>query len=236
VPRPKQRTPALRDRVLNVAVATLAGQGVAGFTTRKVAEGAATSIPAVYELFGDKAGLVREVFFEGFRKLRRRFDAIEDSADPREDLRRVIAVFRSFIRESPVLAEVMFSRPFADFDPGSEEREAGSAVREFIVSHVRRCIEAGDLRGDPIDIAHVLVALAQGLAAQEAAGWLGTSKASVERRWALAFEGMLGGFARANAAVTRPAGPAAAVRSESGSGGRAAPRPRSGTPPGRTRR
>ena len=31
---------------------------------------AQTSTPAVYELFGDKAGLVREVFFEGFRLLR----------------------------------------------------------------------------------------------------------------------------------------------------------------------
>jgi hypothetical protein len=28
-----------------------------------------TSVPAVYELFGDKAGLVREIFFEGFRRL-----------------------------------------------------------------------------------------------------------------------------------------------------------------------
>jgi AcrR family transcriptional regulator len=174
----------------------LADEGVAGFTTRKVAEGAATSIPAVYELFGDKAGLVREVFFEGFRQLRRRFDRIEDSNDPLADLVRVMEVFRSFVRESPVLAEIMFSRPFADFDPGAEERDAGGAVREFIVGHVRRCIEAGSLVGDATDIAHVLVALAQGLAAQEAAGWLGTSKASVERRWRRAFEAMLAGFAQ----------------------------------------
>jgi hypothetical protein len=37
VPRAKQRTPALRDHVLNVALATLAAEGVAGFTTRRVA-------------------------------------------------------------------------------------------------------------------------------------------------------------------------------------------------------
>src|SRR5215467_676533 len=60
MPRAKQRTAALRDRVLQVAVAMLASDGVAGFTTRRVAERAATSTPAVYELFGDKAGLVRE--------------------------------------------------------------------------------------------------------------------------------------------------------------------------------
>ena len=65
MPRPKQRTPELRDHVLHVALATLAADGVTGFTTRNVARQAQTSTPAVYELFGDKAGLVREVFFEG---------------------------------------------------------------------------------------------------------------------------------------------------------------------------
>jgi AcrR family transcriptional regulator len=180
--------------VLHVAVAMLADEGVAGFTTRKVAHGAATSVPAVYELFGDRSGLVREVFFEGFRQLGRQFDRLIDSDDPRADLVRVMEVFHAFVRANPVLAEVMFSRPFSDFDPGPDERAAGSAVREFIIGRVRRGIDAGVLVGDATDIAHVLVALAQGLAMQETAGWLGTSKASVNRRWALAFRAALDGF------------------------------------------
>jgi AcrR family transcriptional regulator len=199
VPRAKQRTRELRDHVLQVAVAMLAIEGVAGFTTRRVAQEAATSTPAVYELFGDKAGLVREVFFEGFRLLLRRFDRMGVSDDPRADLVRVVRVFRAFVRENPVLAEVMFSRPFADFDPGPAEITAGSAVRELIVARVRRTIDAGILRGDPTDVAHVLVALAQGLAAQEAAGWLGTSKASIDRRWDLAVDAVLDGLDAADA-------------------------------------
>jgi AcrR family transcriptional regulator len=194
VPRAKQRTPALRDRVLQAAVAMLATDGVAGFTTRKVATGAATSLPAVYELFGDKAGLVREVFFVGFRELRRHLDQLPETADPRADLVAVIEVFRTFVRANPVLAEVMFSRPFTDFDPGPAEVEATSSVRLFIVGRVRRCIDAGVLGGDETDVAHVLLALAQGLAAQETAGWLGTSSASTDRRWALAVQATLDGL------------------------------------------
>ena len=72
MPRAKQRTPELRDRVLAVAVETLVSEGIAGFTTRRVAERAETSLPAVYELFDDKAGLIRAVFFEGFRRLGKR--------------------------------------------------------------------------------------------------------------------------------------------------------------------
>jgi hypothetical protein len=64
----------------------------------------------------------------------------------------------------------MFSRPVADFQPGPDEARAG------------------------VDIAHILLAAAQGLAAQETAGWLGTSKASVDRRWALGIGAVLDGL------------------------------------------
>jgi len=174
----------------------LAADGVGGFTTRKVAAQAHTSPPAVYELFGDKAGLVREVFFEGFRLLGDRFGRLRESGDPRADLLRAIRVFRIFVRDNPVLAQVMFSRPFADFDPGPAELAAGAATREFIVHRVRRCIDAGIIDGDRVDIAHGLLALAQGLAMQEAAGWLGSSTDSANRRWDLAVHALLAGLGR----------------------------------------
>jgi AcrR family transcriptional regulator len=194
VPRAKQRTGQLREHIVQVAVGMLAADGVGGFTTRKVAEQARTSPPAVYELFGDKAGLVREVFFEGFRLLGDRFARLRESDDPRADLIRAVQAFRIFVRRNPVLAQVMFSRPFADFDPGPDELQAGAATREFIVRSVRRCIDAGIIDGDQTDIAHALLALAQGLATQEAAGWLGSSRASVNRRWDLAVRALLAGL------------------------------------------
>lgn len=195
MPRAKQRTPELRAHLVDVAVATLADAGVAGFTTRKVASGAATSIPAVYELFGDKAGLVRAVFFEGFRRLLARFELLSTTDDPRADLVAIFVAFRGFVAAEPMLAEVMFSRPFTDFDPGPDEWEGSGSVREVIVGAVSRCIEAGVVEGDATDVAHVLLALAQGLAAQETAGWLGSSTASTDRRWSLAFEVALDGLA-----------------------------------------
>src|SRR5277367_1339106 len=155
MPRAKQRTPELREHVLSVALATLAADGIAGFTTRRVAERARTSTPAVYELFGDKAGLIREVFFAGFRMLGGDFRALAETADPHADLLAAIGAFRDFARRNPVLAQLMFSRQLADFDPGPAEAAAGPAVREFLVGRVRRCTEAGLLHGDSTDIAHV---------------------------------------------------------------------------------
>ncbi len=197
MPRPKQRTPELRDQVLAAAVPLLARVGTAGFTARAIAREAHTSPPAIYELFGDKAGVVREVFFAGFRALGVQLEELGSSADPRADLMRLIEAYRKFIQRNPALCEVMFSRPFADFDPGPSELEASSSVRIVIVDCVRRCVQAGFIHGEPTDIAHVLVALIQGLAAAESARRLGTSRVSIDRRWELGVDALLAGFSRA---------------------------------------
>ncbi len=194
MPRAKLRTPELRDHVLRTAAAVIAADGVGGLTTRRVAQAADTSTPAVYELFGDKAGLVRELFFEGFRRLRDQFDQLDPSDDPLADLAALAQRFRAFSLANPALAQVMFARPFPDFDPGPDEEQAGRAVRRIIVSRVRRAIDAGLVAGDPDDIALVLVSLSQGLASNEAAGWLGSSQASIDRRWTVAIDAVLRGL------------------------------------------
>jgi AcrR family transcriptional regulator len=196
LPRPKQRTDELRAHVLHRALEMLERDGVLGFTARRIADEAGTSMPAVYELFGDKAGLLREVFFEGFRLLLAHYEALPETSDPRADLFAVLHAIRGFVAEHPVLAELMFGRPFADFDPGPADLKAGTAVRNFVIRRVKRCLDAEILRGDATDIAHVLVALVQGLSAQQRAGWLGRSKASIDRRFQLALQAMLEGLAR----------------------------------------
>jgi AcrR family transcriptional regulator len=197
VPKLKQRTPQLREQVLAAALRLLAEDGVAALTARRLAAEAGTSPAAVYELFGDKAGVVRALFFAGFARLGEALaaDAGAADAEPLEQLVALARRYRRFIVEQPALATVMFSRPFASFDPAPEEAAAGAAVREQIVGAVRRAIAAGALHGDPTDVAHACVALVHGLAAAEAARRLGSSPAAIERRWDVAVRALLRGFA-----------------------------------------
>ncbi len=146
---------------------------------------------------------MRELYFEGFRQPRGELAALPETGDPSATCgrsRRHTAVLSG---TTVSLAEVMFSRPFTDFSPGPDELAATSSVRILIVGRVRRCIEAGRLRGDETDVAHVFVALIQGMAFAEAAGRLGTSTESVERRWRLAIGTLLNGFG-AQRARSRP--------------------------------
>ncbi|HZV73578.1 MAG TPA: TetR/AcrR family transcriptional regulator [Conexibacter sp.] len=203
MPKPKQRTPELGERVLAAALRIIARDGVAALTARALAEEAGTSPPAVYELFGDKTGVVRAMFFSGFEQLGAALAQLAAGEDPVEDLVALAQRYRGFIVAHPALAAVMFSRPFASFDPAPEEAAAGAAVREQIVGAVRRAIGAGRLRGDPTDVAHACVALVHGLAAAESARRLGSSPAAVERRWDVAVRALLRGFA---APAPAPAG------------------------------
>lgn len=201
MPRVKQRTDALHERGVASALAVLAEEGVAGLTTRTVARRAQASVPAIYEVFGDKAGLIREVFFKGFRMLGDDLSAIPPTTDPLEALRRLAEAFRQFVLANPVLAQIMFSRPFADFDPTTEDDKAGVKVRKIFVHRVRIAVDAELLAGDPTDIAHLFFALVEGLAAAESAQRLGASKQSVDRRWRLGVNALIDGLSPGPAAA-----------------------------------
>jgi AcrR family transcriptional regulator len=194
VPRVKQRTNELRERAVASALTVLAEEGVAGLTARNVARRSEASVPAVYEVFGDKAGLIREVFFEGFRMLGDALGTLPPTDNPLEALERLATGYREFVLANPVLAQVMFSRPFADFDPTVAEDKAGVTVREIFVERVQVAVDAGLFAGDPRGIALVFFGLLEGLAAAESARRLGSSRPSVDRRWDLGIKALFAGL------------------------------------------
>ena len=194
--RAKQRTPALRDHVLNVAIATLAADGVAGFTTRRVAEQAQTSTPAVYELFGDKAGLVREVFFEGFRLLRRAVRrAGRRRRDPRADLAAVIAALPGLRPRQPgpgpadVLPAVRRLRP----RPGRAGRPARPSASSSSAGSGGAPARACCAATTPTSRTCSGAGPGAGRAGERRAGWAARAS-SRDRRWELAIEAVLDGL------------------------------------------
>lgn len=195
MPRPKQRTPELRETILAAALELLASNGVPAITTREVARQAGTSLPAVYELFGDKAGLIRAMFFTGFERLSDHLHEIKETDQPLQDLRAGALAYRSFVAQNPTLFDVMYSRPFVSFDPGPDEQTAGTTVREFMTRRIDRCASDGLIEGDSTDIAHALLGLILGLARQESSGWLGSTNESRDRRWELGVDVFLSGLA-----------------------------------------
>ncbi len=173
-------------------------------TARSIAAAADTSPAALYELFGDKAGLLRAVFFEGFRQLAEVVESVPITPDPEADLVSTFAATRRFALGRPMLFELMFARPFAEFQPGSGDQAAAAVVYRTVMSRVDRCLEGGVLSGDRVDVAQVLIATNRGLIAAELAGILASTPASCERRWALGMRSMMAGLRPDHATETEP--------------------------------
>lgn len=194
MPRTKQRTPELRNDLVDVAAGLLAAEGTAGFTARRIAAEAGTSPPAIYELFGDKAGLLRALFFRGFESLGFALAEVPEAGGREDGIVELASVYRRFMLDHRILSELMFSRPFAEFEPDADERAAGAAVRERIVGEMQAASSAGTIGVDPVDAAHVLVATIQGLAFAEQAERFGSSPGSTDRRFELAIRALIAGM------------------------------------------
>ena len=185
--RPRTHDEKLRVRLLDEGGRILAGEGPAALTTRALAERAETSSSAVYALFGDKAGLVRAMFVEGFRRLIGRFAEIQRTDDPLADLEAMGRAFRANALANPHLYDLMFGCPFPDFRPEEDEAREAQGAFEALVEAVTRCRDAGAIApADPVDAATTLFGLVHGLSNLELRGWLGSPE-EADRRWALAF-------------------------------------------------
>lgn len=195
MPPKKERTPELRERLVEAAIAILAEDGVAAVTTRNVAARAQTTAPAIYELFTDKAGLIQAIAIEGFARLAGALLELPPTTGGTADIVVAVQAFRRFTQGHPRLFEVMYSRPFAELESDADGQAAGESARLAFVGRVRACRDAGVIHGDVTDIAHAILALSIGLATQETAGWLATTPTARTRRWDSALHGLLNGFA-----------------------------------------
>jgi AcrR family transcriptional regulator len=194
MPRATQRTSELRSTLLDAASMRLEA-GDTALTARSVAAAAGTSTAALYELFGDKSGLLRSLFYDAFRRLEVVLGGVARGDNSRTDLLAVLGSARRFALDHPRLFELMFSRPFAEFRPTPEDERAGSGTFRTVMRFVDAAIDAGVIAGDRVDLAQVLIATNRGLIASELAGILASSPSAAERRWQLAIHALLDGLA-----------------------------------------
>ena len=184
--------------MLHRTLLTLERNGPAAVTARRIAADAESSTAAVYELFGDKHGVIRSLFLDGFHRLAQLLHELSSVGDGRGDLIASLDTTRAFAVESPALFEVMYQRPFIEFQPGPSDLEAAQSIYVHVVGRVATWIGAPKRAARTIDAAHALVALNRGLVADEIAGVLGNTPASIGRRRRVAINALLDGLDNTN--------------------------------------
>lgn len=193
--RPRNRDyDELRRALIDAAGRVLSTEGPAALSTRRVAQLAGVSTTAVYSLFGDKGGLVREMFLAGFARLADAFAKIPATEDPVVDLRALGRAYRENALTNPHLYELMFGRPVPEFRP---DEAASAEIRptfDALVAAVDRCIDEGAFApADPYEVAVGLNGLVHGMCSLELRGALG-DRTEADRLWDRALETMLKGL------------------------------------------
>lgn len=184
--RPRQRTPELRDRFIDETLKILEASGSDAITTRAVAAASGSSQAALNELFGSKVGLIDATALRGFGAVR---DVLQQSLPSTDSADRVLALCRAhhdFSTRHPHLIALMYSRPFRDFAPTEADVAVASDILRLFTTEVALLIGAERRSPQVTDTAIGLIALLVGLHHQERSGTLGSTPATIQRRWAAA--------------------------------------------------
>lgn len=101
VPRSDSSQDESREEILAIAAPMLDEGGLEGLTIRRLSAESGFTPPAIYALFGDKAGLVNALIERSFRSLADRLEKIEPPADSRVFAKRMFRELVRFGREHP---------------------------------------------------------------------------------------------------------------------------------------
>ena len=164
MPRPESRagdTPARdpRREILDAASALLYEGGVEGLTIRRLALRCGYTAPAIYHIFGDKAGLLDAILRETIDELFERIAQVPEHTEPRERIRMQFREIVRFGREHPTNYRLIESLRPDQVPPIVDVEETTKRLNEPL----ERIAREGEVAHDPEMMHQALWALLHGV-------------------------------------------------------------------------
>jgi AcrR family transcriptional regulator len=143
--RDKQR---MRNRILGAAMEIFAKGGYKHVSMRRIARRIEYSPGNIYRYFKDKEDIMRQLCFQGFKRLLARQTELAHTEDPFERLVTGSRYYVSFALDNPELYELMFGTEEIIKQP--DQAEETVALKSFgkHVETVQDCLDAGVFRGN----------------------------------------------------------------------------------------
>jgi AcrR family transcriptional regulator len=158
--------------LVQAASKLLADEGPTALTVRRISAAAGVSTMSLYDRFGDKNGVIDELFIGGFEELSKSIaKATQKVESPLDSLAAGLKTYRKWALANRTHCSVMFSRVFADYEPSELAHVTAAHTFDILIEGVRKAMEAGALRTDaPRDVAGSLWAATHGHVTLELAG------------------------------------------------------------------
>lgn len=159
-----QHNELLRRSIIEAAALIMEESGPEAVTIRKVAEKMECPTKIIYNLFGSKEGLAKELFMEGCKLLAEAFRAVPVQTDLKPYLLDLGQAYWNFSKEHTSYYRVMFGGAFSEFKPEEESLQAIGTALQQITTIITKAIEQGFIsEKDPILVVHLVWASLHGV-------------------------------------------------------------------------
>jgi AcrR family transcriptional regulator len=152
----RRQEPSSRTTLINAAARLVAQGGTQALSVQRLAAATGTSAMAVHQCFGSVNEIVTEIARDGFERLRRLFQLVEQTDDPVADLAMLGWAYRYNALTNGHTFELMFGASnLAGFTLTDDDRQRGRQTLGTVAEYAGRCVADGRFApGDPVLIAH----------------------------------------------------------------------------------
>lgn len=150
--------------LVRAAADLLVAEGPTALTVRRISTAAGVSTMSLYDRFGDKNGVVDEVFIQGFESLATSIHrAKNDIENPLEALAAGLRAYRSWALANRSHCTIMFAQAVAEYEPSMAAMLVAAEAFAILVAGVARAMDSGQLAARaPHDVAASLWAAVHG--------------------------------------------------------------------------
>jgi AcrR family transcriptional regulator len=154
-------------------------EGVTALSMRRIAQLVGCSTTVLYTMFGNKQGLIDELYLRGFEMVRQALEAVPCSNHPLDYLYALCNAYRTFALTHSTYYAIMFLKVMPEYTPSEANLRLGERSLQLVVEAVQACGASGSISEDEAwEIARILWATVHGHVGLELVGhfaYLGVS-------------------------------------------------------------
>lgn len=159
-----QHAEIVRLNIIEAAAAIMQEFGPEAVTIRGVANKMECPTKIIYNLFGSKEGLAKELFLEGCKLLAASFKAVPEQVDYKLHLYELGQAYWDFSQKYTSYYMVMFGGAFSEFKPEEESLQAIGTALQQVITIITKAIEQGIMtEKDPILVVNLVWASLHGI-------------------------------------------------------------------------
>jgi AcrR family transcriptional regulator len=161
----------LRKGILDDTSDLLMREGATALSMRRIAQLVGCSTTVLYTMFGNKQGLVDELYLRGFDMMRQALEAVSRPDHPQNYIYALCDAYRNFALAHSTYYAIMFLKIMPEYTPSKANLQLGETSFQLLVDAVQACVASRSIsENEAWEIARIIWATVHGHVGLELAG------------------------------------------------------------------